>query len=75
LKSDGVTVGGLCGVGLNNEPEGKAEEMWRQYRLITEAVTSLQASSSAQRSDLAVSSNKLQYCTSLSVIIAARNWW
>ena len=54
LKSYGVTVGGLCGVGLHNEPKDEAEEMWRQYRLITEAVTSLQASSSAQRSDCSI---------------------
>ena len=55
-------------MGLNSEQKDKAEEMWRQYRLIPEAVTSLQASSSAQRSDFAVSSN-LQYCSLLVVIL------
>jgi len=60
-------------LGLNSEPKDKAEGMWRQYRLITEAVTSLQASSSAQQSDFAVSSSKLQYCTLL-VIMLVRYW-
>ena len=60
-------------MGLNSEPKDKAEEMWRQYRLITEVITSLKSSSSAQRSDFAVSSSKLQYCTLLSVITFVRN--
>ena len=61
-------------MGLNSEPKDAAEGMWRQYRLITKAVTSLQASSSAQRSDFAVTSSKLQYCTLLSVIGFVGNW-
>jgi hypothetical protein len=47
-------------MGLNSEPLGKAEGLRRQYRLVAGAVMSLQAGSSAQRSDIAVSS-ELKY--------------